>query len=610
MKSWLTLFLACLCLTSTARNATFEKLSEVNKCWRDQKNAAEYLPASHPAMNEYAWIQLHLRLVEQTLRSRNMNGLSAQQASNRLKCLDDLSSYWHAGNFPVNKSYAYRTPIFIDAQDNFCAVGYLVKASGYEQVSRKIAANTNLAYVKDMNYTELSSWATDHGFTIDELAWIQPAYAPTQYAASIGKGVDGEVKDLYADNANGKLYVGGSFLNADSTLLVNNIAYVTEAAGVHTWHAMGSGVNGPVHAIEKHGGKIYVAGDFSLADGIPVANVACWDGTSWTPVGCTYGLIRDLAVMNGELYAAGTFDVCAALSDVSLARWDGAMWQQMPGLSGKVNTLYASDTTLIVGGAFSYHGTELNAIRWSPATWFRPFTGSIANEVTDFELYKDTLYAVSRRTSVSDTVNLMLRLKNDQWLPLAANYHLSYFVPNNGELAFNALCVNGDQLMLGGSFYFRPMIGTFASNCINISAPAGMSGNWFIVDSAINKMVIFKNSLIAGGRFKTGPGLRANMLNGIARSASFPASVPTLSRALSLECYPNPVREGSHITIRNNFGAGSFVVRDAIGRRLAVGTLAPQASQQVTLPTLSGGLYFLEVSNTSGDRLSKSFVVQ
>jgi hypothetical protein len=564
-------------------------------------------------MDEHAWIRLHLQLVEQTLRNRGVPHLNPQQASNRRKCLDELRGYWRAGNFPVNERYAYRTPIFIDDRDNFCAVGYLVKASGFEQVSRKIAATTNLAYVKDMHYPELNSWAADHGFTVDELAWIQPAYAPAQYAAAIGKGVDGEVRELYADNQNGRLYVGGSFLHADSTLPVNNIAYVTEDAGVYTWHKMGSGVNGPVYAIEKHLGKIYVAGKFSMAGGIPVENVACWDGTAWAPVGCTYGLIRDLAVMKGELYAAGEFDVCAALSDVNLARWDGATWRQMPGLSGRVNTLFAMDTTLIIGGAFSYNNIPQNAIRWSPATWFSPFAGGIANEVMDFEEYKDTLYAACRRTSLSDSINLMLRLKNNLWQALAPNTHLNYFMPNSGELSFNSLCVNGDQLLLGGSFYFHPMIGTYASNCIDISSPFGLTGNWFMVDSAINKMVVFKNSLVAGGRFISGPGpqsQRTYKLNGIARSASFAASVQTLSPGLVLECYPNPLPEGGKLSIRNNFSARAFTIRDLSGRRLAAGTLGASAAQQIETPLLSAGLYFLEAVDANGAKAVKSFVVK
>src|SRR5690606_37189284 len=167
------------------------------------------------------------------------------------RALDHLHAYMLAGAFPQNEDYTYRTPIFIDKHDNFCAVGYLVKATGYEQVSRMIAAKINLAYVREMDYPELFAWAKDYGFTVDELAWIQPTYGPSAPAFVIGQGTDGPVMEMYVGTGD-KLYVGGNFTNVNINTAAASIAYITESGNVDTWHTMGNGVNGTVLAIAEY----------------------------------------------------------------------------------------------------------------------------------------------------------------------------------------------------------------------------------------------------------------------------------------------------------------------------------------------------------------------
>ncbi|RYZ47667.1 MAG: hypothetical protein EOP49_20705, partial [Sphingobacteriales bacterium] len=328
MKNLIAIMLLLWSTVTVTANPTFDKLADVNRCWLDQQDInLNSLPA-YRDRSETSWIQLHLSLVEQKLRARNTANLNPVQVKNRMNALGHLHEYWMAGNFPKNEDYSYRTPIFIDKYNTFCAVGYLVKTSGHEAVSRMIAAKTNLAYVKDMNYPELDRWAADNGFSKDELAWIQPGYPPGDNPDQVGDGVDGVVNRLYADDAGGKLYVGGSFSQA-GTLQASNIAYVTESNNVYTWHAMGDGINGTVNAIVALNGKVYVAGNFTEAGDQAATNVAYWDGSSWHSMGCTYGTIYDLIVYKNELYISGSFDVCAAMSDVHVARWNGSNWQQV-----------------------------------------------------------------------------------------------------------------------------------------------------------------------------------------------------------------------------------------------------------------------------------------
>ncbi len=609
MKTTLSLLLCFLVFSAFGKNSTFKKLCEVNKCWREQKDiSADMLPA-YRLQTETDWIQAHLALVETTLRSRNTDGLTPTARQNRLLCLDYLHQYLVARRFPLNEDYGYRTPIFIDKHDNFCAVGYLVKASGYEHISRKIAANTNLAYVREMNYPELAAWASQNGFTIDELAWIQPGYPPTVYSAPIGNGVNGTVHELCVESAGSKLYVGGSFTQVDNAIAANNVAYVTEAAGVFTWHSMGAGVNGPVYAIAAHGGNIFVAGSFSMAGGSPASNVAYWDGATWHGAGCITGTVNDLVVYAGSLYAAGSFDVCG-MPNVNFAKWNGTVWQPLPGLDGRINTMEVMGTTLLLGGAFSYGMSTANAIKWDAVSGFQTFTNPVKNEVKDFEFFSGNIYAACRHTDPVDSLNLLLKLSGNTWYrAFTDTNYLAGFCPASAwydyhatKRSFNTLCSEPGSLNIGGEFIYSPMLGTNARNTFNVTAPSMYgTGNWFVVDSAVNKMVLFKGHIIAGGKFKTGySGVFADdTLNGITRRYTEGLAVKATDKTKVLNVYPNPLGSTHELSIENNFNAISFTLRDVSGKLISEGSLN-SGVQKVTLPQLSAGIYLVDVYNGDG----------
>jgi hypothetical protein len=597
MKTLLTLAL-CFCFYLGAANPVYQKLCEVNSCWNEQKDAIVPIAGAN---NEKEWIRLHLSAVEQTLRGRDIRHLSASQQINRLRSLDQLHQYWLAGNFPVNEDYTYRTPIFIDKHDNFCAVGYLVKESGHEEISRMIAAKTNLAYVREMNYPEIGAWASENGFTIDELAWIQPGYPPSASAAAVGRGTNGVVNEMLSDDSAGLLYVGGLFSTVDSTLPARNIAYITESGGSYTWHNMGLGVNGPVYAIEKFNNKIFVAGVFNEAGSVYASNIAYWDGAAWHDAGCIDGVVKDLITFNGELYACGRFDVCAALAEVNFAKWNGTTWQQIPGLTGMVNTMEAAGNHILLGGAFSYNNDTINAVAWSPSSSFLTFVNKVPNEVMDFQKFNDTFYAGCKWTNPNDSLTF-LKLKNNSWVA-----GLTYDLPVGYSI--NTLCLDGNKLRVGGDIIYNPMMGTNISNAVNFSPPYIAGTDYMLLDSTVNNMVLFKGALFAGGAFKTGNGWSANQLNGIARQTGG-TSVPSMTtNDLSIEIFPNPVAAGEQITIKNSFNATEFTLTDMNGRVVAKKVLN-ESIEQISLPGLASGTYIGEVQDRQGNKAVRKLVVE
>ncbi len=610
MRSVFTILLLCCTLTGFSNSRVFNKLADVNKCWHEQQDvqpAALAAPMSH---GEYDWIRQHLMLVEQTLRNRSTAHLTAAQQAKREQALDHLNSYWRQGNFPVNDAYAFRTPIFIDKYDNFCAVGYLVKATGYEQVSRKIAAHTNLAYVKEMNYPELNSWASEYGFSVDELAWIQPGYPPAERADAVGGGTDGEVIELYPDDAEDILYVGGSFSTVDGNLSASNIAYVMDHNGVYMWHTMGDGVNGPVRAIVKHDNKVWVAGAFTEAGGMTANNVAYWDGSNWHAAGCTFGQINDLVVYNNELYAVGDFDVCAALSEVNFAKWDGTTWQQIPGLDGHVNTAEVVGNDLVLGGDFSYMSMgNQNVIKWNPTSNFQTYAVGINNEVMDLQVFKDTLFAACKQLAVADSI-LLQKLDNGAWTGVDL-FPTNKFWAQGPTVSLNTLVVQNDTLSVGGEFSFATQLtpGVILHNASDIYPYVG--GSAIAVDSGVNKMAIFKGRQFTGGKFKYNYswGTSTNALNGIAVKKLGTNSIGGSPERLTLKLYPNPAAQSSSIQIEGTHTNAVFSLRDITGRLVHTTELGNQ-TDKIDLPALAPGSYMAELTDKNGQVSSTKLLIK
>src|SRR5262245_11638043 len=74
------------------------------------------------------------------------------------------------------------------------------------------------------------------------------------------------------------------------------------------------GLDGEVRALAVYQGQLVAGGAFGVADSIPLAGLARWDGSAWQPLGdgpsraCVGGIsISGFAPYNGELVATGYF---------------------------------------------------------------------------------------------------------------------------------------------------------------------------------------------------------------------------------------------------------------------------------------------------------------
>lgn len=97
---------------------------------------------------------------------------------NRHIQMQRLATYRDVSLFPQNEGEAteHPVPIFVDRYDTACAVGHLMRQSGWRDAVAKIQSASNLIYVPDALYSAVSSWTLTSGLTLEEAALIQPGY--------------------------------------------------------------------------------------------------------------------------------------------------------------------------------------------------------------------------------------------------------------------------------------------------------------------------------------------------------------------------------------------------------------------------------------------------
>lgn len=153
-----------------------QHLHEVNAQWSARVTSAFADARIVRFRSDAARIAEHLHRVRQHLALYTPQGLSFRALAHRRALLETLDTYADRGIFPINDIVPGRSPVFIDKLGNACAVGHLMFTSGHAELAEHISEELNLAYVHDIAIPEVAEWATTNGFTIEELAWIQPTY--------------------------------------------------------------------------------------------------------------------------------------------------------------------------------------------------------------------------------------------------------------------------------------------------------------------------------------------------------------------------------------------------------------------------------------------------
>jgi hypothetical protein len=561
-------------------------LVEVNAQWAVQGLLPD--DASRPVSfrDEVERIAMHLRLVRERLEQRAPEGLSAAQQAARHQLLEDLGTYADAGVFPRNYVLPYRNPVFIDPHGMACAVGQLMIASGHGDLAHRIDADMELAYVLDMEWPEIGTWASEHGFSANELAWIQPGYPPNLPWTSLGGGTNGEVTCMLP-LATGDLLLCGAFTQAGSV----------SANGVAVWNgtsfsSLGSGLQGQVSSAVEHNGVLYVGG--AMLNG--PSDLAKWDGTAWTFTSVfegKYPVINALHVHNGELYAAGSVSGIAGVTEF-VQRWDGAQWLPVGvPFDGPVLALASHNGELVAGGAFNaLQGPPMPQVRHVAAfgeNGWHALGDGVDGTVRDLLDVNGVLYAAGQAfANITPTFGLArITVGAPAWELLLPNL-VNYMQPWLGSAEVRSIAAHDGHIYFGGNFFISldiMVMGTHVGRwdgedqVVELAAP----------DQSANSVAVREGRLIMAGGFST-----------------WQPHVATLDLATGLRddgqraqmtVFPQPA--GTEVFVQvpgTDLTAAALGVLDAAGRRVNAPVTRLGDRVRIDVSGLASGTYHIRLA--------------
>jgi hypothetical protein len=354
-------------------------------------------------------------------------------------------------------------------------------------------------------------FTTAGGVTANKIArWDGSSWLP------LNSGMNGSVGALTVYN--GELIAGGGFTNAGGV----DANYIARWDG-STWKTLGVGMSGGlvlnetfVYTLISYNGELVAGGYFDKAGGVPVNNIARWNGSSWKPF--ERGMnsnVYGLTVYNDELIAGGDFTIAGGVSANKIARWDGSSWQSLgSGMSGgrwsMVFVLTVYNGELIAGGNFTTAGgvAASNIARWDGSSWHPLGSGMTGGEdytyVYALTVYNGELIAGGWFTTAGNVNSQgIARWDGSSWHQLCGGMNYPVW----------ALTVYNGELIVGGGF---TTVGGISANniaCWDSSSwqplGSGMDGGNF---SGVYALTVYNGELITGGWFTTAGGDDANSI--------------------------------------------------------------------------------------------------
>ena len=397
----------------------------------------------------------------------------------------------------------------------------------------------------------------------------------------LGKGLNGTVHCLgvYDD----RVIAAGDFELAGAAKVKGIAAFDGES-----WSPMGGGLTyGGVYpricsAMQEYEGDLIVGGRIVQAGDVAVANVARWDGESWSAMGA--GIpeeVQALCVWDGVLYA-GRY------------RWTGSMWEEIFPVDGEIAALCVWNDLLVLGGTFHNVGSVAanNVAAWNGSEFF-PLGEGTDLGVVALAVYGHDLIAGG---NFSAPAKRLARWDGTAWSGLGGGVGTSVY----------CLSVVGNSLFVGGVF-------TYAFNeesSVLVNYVARWDGAlWHALGSGCNEPAVYRPAvygivpyhdvLYVGGDY-TMAGGRPSWWMGEWRDPS----VPVYLRRFSAE------RSGSTVVVRCELGdplsgARLEVWREVPGReRSRVGELTDPGSTSLMYtdpaPPAGEADYWLREVNATG----------
>ena len=586
-------------LTPSKKTSAKNHLLNVNKNWSEFEDLIPKESVYFKSDNDR--IAYHLKNTIQLLKQQSTQNLSSSQLENRNNAIDVLAYYAELKLFPTNHYHAERRPYFIDNYGVHCAVGYLVKETGFPEISKEIARTQNYAYVKEIKSKELLNWAKQYGFSVQELALIQPTYPSTNHTSQLGNTPNGEVKDL--KTSNGKMALVGTFSEVENGSCAN-IAYYEN--GVYT--CFGSGIEGDAKGIIHYNGNsdlLIVYGEF-ISNGITYP-VAKFENDAWSFLAIP-NHPNAIAEAGSKTDGADGYKVSIEVTGqahqqevFSYTLANG--WEIEANVFGEINTLdYGAyggdyDTIYIHELAQDIYSKGL-IIPDVNNTSYQTFDDGLPSSIHCLELVNQEMYigGLHYRNAV-DNNPILCKFSNGN---LSTLINLTSLSDTFGPITYefiNDIKVVDDQLYFGGYLHSKDEVIGYQRHFFSYD----LNTNEFTCQNGFNSLVccieVYNGEMVIGGGF----------YHYLVKWDNYQFVGVEHEDNMYLFTFPNPISPGSKLTLEipTQESIKTISIVDMKGSRTAM-----SKTYQIMLPDLSKGTYVLEVILDSGSILREKLIIQ
>jgi hypothetical protein len=583
----------------------YQHLYEVNKEWKHFKIAAPAQKINFT--NDTKRIRFHLETVIDHLSKLVPINSSVEAQEKRSLLLAELKTYAAQEIFPQNIYHKNRQPYFIDHKGTHCAVGYLMKVSGAGDLAVQISKEHNYDYLPNIETEGVLNWAEEQGFSLNELALIQPGYSANEPVEELGKGANGSVNTMF--QTWDKLYLAGEFTLLDSLPCLNVGVYEMGQLS-----CLGNGVDGKVNDISYvyNRQEVLVVGD--LIDGgihYPLATYHAVNG--WT-----FHSIPGRSNAEG-LHAVESNTLEVAIKDASIAGteiWEesNGTWKKQYTFNGVVFDIKQNWYVGVFNSLIHHRSGMPDTLIYSHNAVEFDYIGNVAHSFSaNNTSMPDTIQVVETSGAVTYfggygggySAPCVTRFLNNTLQPLIFQYNFwSWGISNETKiLDLKADPVSGN-LYIAGDINYTPLNGTYWTSVGEYQVGTGFLQGYNNFDSSVTSMAVFEGELIIGGPFsQTGRFGIFNPLNHLAKFTTATA-VSMVEGALTLKVFPNPTTNDVTIDLGNDYVDASIELSNTLGQVIHQEEYFSVNTINLSLEGVSG-IYLVKVKTEDAESIVK-----